>query len=57
VSGSVFDPGAELACQQAGGDLASEPCRKRQAGQARPSSAGRYSLHTHSFSLTVTAQL
>jgi long-subunit fatty acid transport protein len=57
ASRSVFDPGAELACQQAGGDLASEPCRKRQAGQARPTAAGRYNLHTHSFSLTVTAQL
>jgi long-subunit fatty acid transport protein len=57
VTRSVFDPGAELSCQNRGGDLASEPCAKRQAGQARPTSAGRYSLHTHSFSLTVTAQL
>jgi long-subunit fatty acid transport protein len=57
VSRSVFDPGAEAACQEVGGDLGSEPCRKRQAGQARPTAAGRYRLSTHSLSLTVTAQL
>jgi long-subunit fatty acid transport protein len=57
VTRSVFDPGALAACQEVGGDLGSEPCLKRQAGQARPTAAGRYSLHTHSLSLTVTAQL
>ena len=57
VTHSVFDPGAEAACRDVGGDLGSDPCRKRQAGQARPTAAGRYSLHTHSLSLTITAQL
>jgi hypothetical protein len=57
VSHSVFDPGAEAACRDAGGDLGTEPCRKRQAGLARPTAAGRYTLHTHSVSLTVTALL
>jgi hypothetical protein len=57
VSRSVFDPNAEAACQQMGEDLASTPCRKRQSGEARPTAAGRYGLHTHSLSLTVSAQL
>jgi long-subunit fatty acid transport protein len=57
VSRSVFDPGAEAACQEMGEDLASPPCRKRQSGEARPTAAGRYSLYTHSLSLTVSAQL
>ncbi len=57
VDRSAFDPGVEGACVQVGGDLASEPCRKRQAGLGRPSAAGRYRLHTHNMSLTLTAQL
>jgi long-subunit fatty acid transport protein len=57
VRGSVFDPTAEASCEQAGGDLGAGACRKRQAGQARPSADGRYSLHTNSFSLTMMAPL
>jgi long-subunit fatty acid transport protein len=54
---SLFDPTTEIACEQAGGDLGTEACKKRQVGQARPTAAGRYSLSTHSVSLFVTARL
>jgi long-subunit fatty acid transport protein len=57
VDRPVFDPTAVAGCQDAGGDLGDEACRKRQAGQARPTTAGRYRLYTHSFSLAIMAPL
>ncbi len=57
VTNSVFDPTAGALCEKAGGDLADPSCRKREAGQGRPSADGRYSLHTHSFSFTIMAPL
>jgi long-subunit fatty acid transport protein len=57
VDPSVFDPEAVANCLDQGEDLDHPTCRKRQAGQARPTAAGRYRLHTHSFSLAIMAPL
>jgi hypothetical protein len=54
---SAFDPGAAVACVDAGGDLRSDACEKRRVGLARPTAAGRASLSTHSFSLSFSARL
>jgi long-subunit fatty acid transport protein len=50
------DPGASLACEATGSDLASTPCQKRQQGLARPIAAGGYSALTHAFSLGLSLQ-
>lgn len=57
TNGSVFDPNAAAACEQAGGDLTpGSVCYTRLAGKARPSAAGSYHSHQQDFSLSVTSQ-
>jgi long-subunit fatty acid transport protein len=53
----VFDPGASVTCDAAGGDLGNSACDKRSQGLARPTAAGRYSLYTHGFSVSIAARL
>jgi long-subunit fatty acid transport protein len=57
VTASAFDPTAEVACQDAGGDLDVDACQRRRAGRSRPTAAGRYTLMTHGFSLSLAARL
>jgi hypothetical protein len=54
VTDPVFDPQAQAACQAAGGDLREPACAKRAAGQARPTTAGRYTALTHNFAATLS---
>ena len=51
---SVFDPTADSACTQAGGDLNSPACQARLNGQARPSAAGDYRLWRQTLSVLTT---
>jgi long-subunit fatty acid transport protein len=55
ASSSVFDPGANAACEATGGNLDAEPCQKRQRGLAGPTAAGRYRAHMHAFGLSASA--
>ncbi|HEY0713029.1 MAG TPA: hypothetical protein VGF45_10170, partial [Polyangia bacterium] len=54
--GTLDDPGANLACEATGQDLAAIPCQKRQLGLARPTAAGSYRALTQTFSLGVSLQ-
>jgi hypothetical protein len=58
VTGSAFDPTAATACADANNDLGApgSPCRRRLAGQARPTAAGTYSQVVQDFGVTMTAR-
>jgi hypothetical protein len=56
VTSSVFDPGLATTCADNNGDLANTACQARNAGQARPSADGHYTLLQQDFGLTFTAR-
>jgi long-subunit fatty acid transport protein len=51
---SVFSPAAATACADSGGNL--DSCGARQAGQARPTAAGRYGRIVHDLGLGLAAK-
>jgi long-subunit fatty acid transport protein len=61
VTDSSFDPTFATACVDpppmgAGGDIRSTACQARDAGRARPSADGHYTLFQQDFGLTLTAR-
>jgi hypothetical protein len=51
---SVFDPKGAKDCADSGGNL--DSCGARQAGQARPTAAGRYGRIVHDLGLGLAAK-
>jgi hypothetical protein len=54
ASESVFKPNFASDCASSNGDLTTEACKARAAGQARASGAGRYGARTQDFGVTMT---
>ena len=54
VGDSVFKPQFASGCANVMGNLATDDCRARLAGNARPTAAGHYSARTQDFGLTLT---
>lgn len=52
-SASVFHPNAASTCANHNGDLSNPACQMRDAGTARPSTAGTYTAFSQDFGLTL----
>jgi long-subunit fatty acid transport protein len=54
VDNSVFKPEYASGCADVGGNLATDACKARLAGNARPTAAGHYTARAQDFGMTVT---